>query len=73
MAKSAIFGQNPQKGTGTQSWYRYPLYRGGLVPVPKVGVPVPIHNEGLVPIPIKVVPVPIQMLPATLFLYTLYY
>ena len=70
MEKSAIFGQNLQKGTGTQSWYRYPLCRGDLVSVPKIWVPVPIHSEGLVPVPIKVVPVP--MLPATLFLSPLH-
>ena len=27
-----------------ESGYRYPLYRGELVPVPKVGVPVPLHQ-----------------------------
>ena len=71
MEKSAIYGRNPQKGTGIQSWYRYPLYRVGLVPVPKVGVLVPIHSEGLVSVPMKVVPV--SMLLATLFLLTLHY
>ena len=65
MEKSIISGPNPQKGTNAQSWYRYPLNRGDLVPVPKVGVPVPIHSEGLVPVSIKVVPVP--MLPTPYF------
>ena len=45
MKKSAISEQNPQKGTGTQSWYRYPLYRGDLVPLLKIWVPVPIHQQ----------------------------
>ena len=44
MAKSAISGLNPHIGTGTESGYRYPLYRGELVPVPKVEVPVPLHQ-----------------------------
>ena len=70
MEKSAISGQNPQKGTGTQSWYPYPLCRGDLVLVPKISVPAPIHSKGLVSVPIKVVPV--LMLPATLFLYPLH-
>ena len=70
MTKSAISGQNPHIGTCTESGYRYPLYREELVPVPKVGVPVPIHKEGLVPIAIKVVLV--SMLPITLFLYPLH-
>ena len=43
MAKSTISRQNSQKSTGIQSWYRYPLYRGGLVSVPKVGLSVPIQ------------------------------
>ena len=71
MTKSVVSGQNPHIGTGTESGYRYPLYIRELVPVPKVGVPVPIHSEGLVPVPIKVVLVP--MLPVTLFLYPLHY
>ena len=28
-------------------WYRYRKYRAELVPVPKVGVPVPIHQRGI--------------------------
>ena len=62
MAKSAISRQNPKKGTGTESWYRYPLCREDLVSVPKIWVPVPIDSEGLVPVP---------MLPATLFFFIL--
>ena len=71
MAKSAISRQNPQKGTGTQSWYRYSLCIGDLVPIPKILVLVPIHSKGLVPVSIKVVPVP--MLIATLFLHAFHY
>ena len=36
MAKSAISGQNPQVGTGTESGYRYPLDIDKVVPKPKV-------------------------------------
>ena len=46
MTKSTISGRNPHIGTGTKSGYGYPLYRGELVPVPLVGVPVPIHQRG---------------------------
>ena len=46
-------------GTGTKKWYRYPWYRGQVVPVPLKVVPVPIDSEGLVPVPVKVVPVPL--------------
>ena len=46
MAKSAISGQNPQFGTGTKKgWYRYPLDRGKVVPVPIKVVPIPIHQK----------------------------
>ena len=47
MAKSAISRQNPHVGTGTETGYRYPLYKGELVPVPLVGVPIPIHQRGI--------------------------
>ena len=70
MTKYAISRQNPHIGIGTESGHRYPLYIGELVPVPKVGVPVPIHSEGMVPVPIKVVLV--SILPTTLFLYPLH-
>ena len=63
MVKSVISGQMvPKVGTDTQSWYRYPLYKGDLVSVPKIWVSVPIHSEGLVPVP---------MLPATLIFISL--
>ena len=45
MAKSAISGQNSQKGTSTQSWYRYPLCRKDVVPVRKIWVPIPIDID----------------------------
>ena len=45
MAKSAIFGQNPHIGTGTENGYQYPLDRGKVVPVPIKVVPVPIHHK----------------------------
>ena len=46
MAKSAIFGQNPQFDCGTKKgWYRYPLDRGKVVPVPIKVVLVPIHQK----------------------------
>ena len=70
MEKSAIFGQKPHIGTGTESGYGYPLYIGDLVLVLKIWVLVPIHSEGLAPIPIKVVPV--SMFSTTLFLYPLH-
>ena len=57
-------------GTGTKSWYRYPLCKGEVVPVPIKVVPVPIDSEGLIPVPIKVVPVP--MLPAALIFVLLH-
>ena len=47
MAKSAISGQNPHIGIGAESGYRYPLYRGELVPIPLVGLQVPIHQRGI--------------------------
>ena len=37
MAKSTISRQNPHIGIGTESGYRYPLDRGKVVLVPKVG------------------------------------
>ena len=43
MAKYAIFRAEPANGTGTKSWYRYPLCRGEVVPVP-------IDRRGLVPV-----------------------
>ena len=60
MAKSAIFWTKPSSGIDTKEWYRYPLCRGGVVPVP-------IGSVGLVPVPVKVVLVP--LLPTTLFLH----
>ena len=46
MAKSVISEQNPQFGTKTnKGWYRYPLDRGKVVPVPIKVVPVPIHQK----------------------------
>ena len=47
MTKSAISRQNPPIGTGTESGYWYPWYRGKLVLVPKVVVPIPIHQRGI--------------------------
>ena len=37
MTKSAISRQNQHIGTGSESRYRYPLDKGKVVPVPKVG------------------------------------
>ena len=51
----------------TCKWYRYPLCRGEVVPVPLKVVPIPIGSVGLVPVPVKVVLVP--LLPTTLFLH----
>ena len=51
----------------TRKWYRYPLCRLKVVPLPLKVVPEPIGSVGLVPVPIKVVPVP--LLPTTLFLH----
>ena len=67
--KFDIFWAKPTSGTGTKVWYRYPLCRGGVVPVPLKVVLVPIGSVGLVPVPVKVVPVP--LLPATLFLHAM--
>ena len=36
MPKSDIFWAEPSSGTGTKSWYQYPLCRGEMVPVPIV-------------------------------------
>ena len=70
MTKSAISGQTPHIGTGTESGYRYPLDRGKVVPVPIKWYWYPFTRKGLVPVSIRVVPVP--MLPATLILVPLY-
>ena len=71
MAKSAMFGVEPVGGTGTKEWYRYPLCRRQVVPVPLKVLPVPIGSRVLVSVlvPIQVVPVP--MFPATLFLHVM--
>ena len=63
MAKSAIFWTEPASGTCTKEWYRYPLYRRQVVPVPLKVVPVPIDSKGLVLVPVKVVPVPVKVVP----------
>ena len=63
-AKSDIFWAKPTSGTGTKEWYRYPLCRGEVVPVP-IGI------VGLVPIAVKVVPVPLLLV--TLFLHAMHF
>ena len=64
MPKSAISWQNPHIGTGTESGNWYPMDRGKVVPVPKVGgTGTPFNSKGLLPVP---------ELPATLFLYPLH-
>ena len=46
MAKFSISRQNPQFGTSTKKgWYRYPLDRGKVVPIPIKVLPVPIHQK----------------------------
>ena len=46
MAKSVISGQNPQFDSDTKKgWYRYPLDKGKVVPVPIKVAPVPIHHK----------------------------
>ena len=67
MAKSAIFGVEPVGGTSTKEWYRYPLCRRQVVPVPLKVLPVPIGSRVLVSIQV----VPIPMFPATLFLHVM--
>ena len=52
MQKSNVSRQKPVSGTGTKEWYRYPLCRGQVVPIPT-------GSEGLVPVSVKVVPVPL--------------
>ena len=47
MTKFSISRQNPYIGIGTESGYRYPWYRGELVLVPKVVVPVRTHQRGI--------------------------
>ena len=69
MPKSDIFWAKPASGTSTKVWYRYPLCRGGVVPVPLKVVPVPICSRVLVPVQV----VPIPMLPATLFLHVMHF
>ena len=49
---------------GEKEWYRYPLCKRQVVPVP-------IDSKGLVPVQVKVVPVP--LLPATLFLHVIHF
>ena len=34
MVQSTIFWAEPASGTGTKSWYQYPLCRREVVPVP---------------------------------------
>ena len=50
--KSTIFGAEPVGGTDTKEWYRYPLCRTQVVPIPLKVVPVPIDSKGLVPVPL---------------------
>ena len=71
MAKSSIFWAEPASGTGTKSWYRYPLCKGEVVPVPLKVVSVPIDRSVLALVPVQVVPVP--MLPTALFLHILHH
>ena len=52
MAKSTIFWAEPASGTGTKSWYRYPLCKGEVVLVPLKVIPVPINRRGLLPVPV---------------------
>ena len=59
MAKSAIFWAEPANAIDTKSWYRYPLCRREVVPVP-------IDRRGLV---LVLVP----MLPTTLVFHNLHY
>ena len=42
IVKSAIFWAKLVSGTGTKSWYRYPLCRREVVSVPVQVVPVPM-------------------------------
>ena len=66
MVKSAIFRAEPASGIGTKSWYRDPLCKRQVVPVPLKVVLVPIGSRVLV-----LVPVP--MFPATLFLHVMHF
>ena len=52
MAKSAISGQNPQFGTGTKKWHRYPFTIIGLVPVLIKVVPVSMLPAALIFVPL---------------------
>ena len=46
MEKSTISRQNPQSGTGTKKgWYRYPLDRGKVIPIPIKVAQVLIHQK----------------------------
>ena len=57
--KNQQFWAKPRGGTGTKTgWYRYPLNRTHLVPVPRQVVPVPPYRMCLVPVPNIVVSVP---------------
>ena len=64
-------GENFHFRGRTRGWYRYPLCRRQVVPVPLKVVLVPIGSRVLVLVPVPVHVVPVPMFPATLFLHVM--